>query len=227
MASSSSRIDSRSLVAVAAFLVAPTARADFYASLATGVGVSHTTSGGTVQSFSPERAATARYSASILGVGPVGQLALGAQWPKGKLGGLLEAGYYRGHSWGSTAGLERIGSPLDSSTLTWFWGLMGEGPLASGGNVGVAAGFSGFRHRFEGAPAYRLYVSRAPFGTAVSLKVWLAGEFNVDLGPSLRLGWRCPVSLAWSWLHRIDHLDPLEELGGPYSVQWLFELKYR
>lgn len=214
------------VVAAVALLVAPAARADPYVSIATGIGVARVTSAGDVQSSTPERAAKARYSASIMGVGPVGQLALGGQWSGSKFGTLFEAGYYRGHSWGSTEGLVHIGTAVDSGMFAWFWGFMGELPLEPWAHLGLALGFTGFRHRFEGAPVHRLYDPRSPVGSGVALKVWLAGEFDIDLGPSFRFGWRCPLSFTWSGMHRLGEGDR-EELGGPNSAHLLFELKYR
>lgn len=213
----------------AALLLAPAARADVYASATAGLGALTADSAGGVQSSSSERAARARYAVSLTGVGPVAQLAYGGQWQKGKFGALVEVAWYRGHASGTTSGLAHVGAAVDPSLFVWFWGPMGEVHLNPSTSLGFAAGFSGSYNHFEGATVHALADPSPPWGNALGLKLWLAGDFDLDLGRSLRLGWRCPLSVAWSGFHDLSEglLDDQRESVTAKSLQWLFVLRYR
>jgi hypothetical protein len=147
-------------------------------------------------------------------VGPVAQLAFGGRWRKFTFAGLAEVGYFRGRSSGDQQGLRVLGVAPDSSVTSWFFGPLFEWSLASDSlTFGFAPGVTSWHIPFErgAGEADHGDFQANQSSNAPTIRFWLGGPLR-QLGPTLRLAWRSPVSASTTF--RTDG----------FSVSWLYLL---
>jgi hypothetical protein len=207
-------------VFVTTLLATAQARAEPHLRVATGFGIVQAGSSGNLHVSAPRRDASADYGLSLTAVGPVGQLALGGRGRRWTFAIFAEGAWYRGRSKQDNLS-NGFGVAFDSSVLTWFVGPLFEVSLSSAPiRIGWAVGWTGALFRLERAKSIQVSINdekEPQWLNAPAAKFWFGGDFDLDLGPHARLGWRLPLGVALS--------D--QPSYGALSLAFLLDLTYR